>query len=68
MNLIAKIPKLAAIIYRNNYFNGKIIESDDSLDLAGNYSHMMGYDSHGMKECLRGYLSIHRLDFLIAIK
>lgn len=48
LDLIAKIPKLAAIIYRNNYFDGKIIDSDDSLDLAGNYAHMMGYDSHGM--------------------
>lgn len=59
MNLIAKIPKLAAIIYRNTYFEGKLIESNDNLDLAGNYAHMMGYNSYGMRECLRGYLSIH---------
>jgi len=59
LDLIAKIPKLAALIYRNTYFDGNLIESNDSLDMAGNYAHMMGYDSYGMRECLRGYLSIH---------
>lgn len=28
MNLIAKIPRIAAIIYRNTYFNGDIIEAN----------------------------------------
>ena len=59
MNLIAKIPRLAAIIYRNTYFKGNVIAADDSLDWAANYSHMLGYDNYEMKECLRGYLSIH---------
>lgn len=29
------------------------------MDWAGNFSHMLGYQSKGMKECIRGYLSIH---------
>lgn len=29
------------------------------MDLAGNYAHMMGYDSFEFRECLRGYLTIH---------
>lgn len=44
MNLIAKIPKLAAVIYRNTYFNGDLIASNDNLDWAGNYAHMLGYN------------------------
>jgi len=59
LNLIAKIPRLAAIIYRHKYYNSEIIDADETLDWAANYSHMMGYANEGIKECLRGYLSIH---------
>lgn len=59
MDLIAKLPRLAAVIYRNKYKNGQIIEADPNLDWAGNYSHMLGYEQFEMKECLRGYLTIH---------
>jgi len=59
LNMIAKLPLLAAYIYRHIYFNGDFIKSDQSLDWAGNYTHMMGFEEHDMKECIRGYLSIH---------
>lgn len=59
MNLVAKVPRVAAIIYRHKYHNSQLIEADNTLDWAGNYSHMLGFDSDGMKECLRGYLTIH---------
>lgn len=32
---------------------------DHNLDWAGNFSHMLGFPDLQMKECLRGYLSIH---------
>lgn len=57
--MIAKIPTITALIYRHTYFNDDFIESDLTLDWAGNFSHMLGYDKWEMKECLRGYLSIH---------
>jgi len=44
MDLLAKIPRLAAIIYRHKFKNGKLIEADNKLDWAANYSHMLGYD------------------------
>lgn len=59
LDLVAKIPLISARIYRNKYFKGDIIESDKNLDWAGNYSKMMGYDFLEMRECIRGYLSIH---------
>ncbi|EGR33321.1 hypothetical protein IMG5_056190 [Ichthyophthirius multifiliis] len=59
MELIAKIPRLAAIIYRHKFNNSILIESDDKLDWAGNYAHMMGFDNKIVQECIRGYLSIH---------
>lgn len=59
MDLLAKIPHVCAIIYRHKYKNSVLIESNNHLDWAGNFSHMLGYESAQMKECLRGYLSIH---------
>lgn len=59
MNLISRIPRVAAIIYRHKYRNSKLIEPDMSLDWAGNYGHMLGFDGDPIKECLRGYLSVH---------
>lgn len=58
-NLVAKMPTIAAAVYRHKYHNGELIKSDSNLDWAGNYAHMMGYDTEVMQECLRGYLSIH---------
>ncbi len=42
LNLLAKLPTIAAFIYRLKYKNGDIIESDPNLDLGGNFAHMMG--------------------------
>lgn len=59
MNLLAKIPQICATIYRHKYKNSELIAPDYKLDWAGNFSHMMGYQNEQMKECIRGYLSIH---------
>ncbi|MGF7139716.1 citrate (Si)-synthase [Roseimarinus sediminis] len=59
MNLIAKLPRIAAYIYRRNFFNGKHIEPDPRLDWAGNLAHMMGHDSEEVKRLLRLYMVIH---------
>ncbi|CAD8144321.1 unnamed protein product [Paramecium octaurelia] len=59
MDLLAKIPRVAALIYRHKYKNGEIISADENLDWAGNYAHMLGYNKFEVRECLRGYLSIH---------
>lgn len=59
VDLIAKLPRLAALVYRHKYHNGKFIETNNSLDWAGNYAHMLGFPSLEVKECIRGYLSIH---------
>jgi citrate synthase len=59
MDLLAKLPHICAYIYRHKYKNSDIIAPDHSLDWAGNFSHMLGYSDEQMKECIRGYLSIH---------
>ena len=60
MDLIAKLPAVAAAIYRRSFGKGGVIPPDTSLDWAGNFAHMLGYgESKGMKELLRLYCTIH---------
>ncbi|KAA1474939.1 citrate synthase [Dentipellis sp. KUC8613] len=61
INLIARLPALAARIYRNVYKSGSDIPAiNKDLDLVGNYSNMLGYGAnHDLTEYLRLYISIH---------
>lgn len=58
LDVIAKLPEIAAKIYRNVYFDG-VIKKDHSLDYSGNFSTMLGYDSYSFHELMRLYLCIH---------
>jgi len=42
MNLMAKLPRIGAYIYRKKYKNGDIIPGDPKLDWGGNFAKMMG--------------------------
>jgi len=42
LNLLAKLPTIAAFIYRLKYKEGDIIKPDPNMDLGGNFAHMMG--------------------------
>lgn len=44
LNLLAKLPRIAAYIYRKKYKNGDIIAGDPKLDWGGNFARMMGVD------------------------
>jgi citrate synthase len=59
MNLIARLPEIAAYVYRRKYHGGKTIAPDTKLDWAGNFAHMLGYDTDGFRELMRVYLTIH---------
>jgi citrate synthase len=59
MNLIAKLPRLAAYIYRRTYHNSDHIEPDDSLDWGANFAHMLGKQGSSFKDFMRLYLTIH---------
>ena len=41
-NLMAKLPTLAAFIYRLKYKNDEQIDEDPNLDMGGNFAHQMG--------------------------
>jgi citrate synthase len=60
MNLLAKLPNIAAYIYRRSYKGGKHIAPDMKLDWGANMAHMLGVsDNTAFKELLRLYLVIH---------
>src|SRR5665647_906783 len=59
MDLIARLPRVAAYIYRRKYKNGDHIQPNGLLDWAGNFAHMMGYEDEGFKELIRLYMTIH---------
>ena len=59
LDLIARLPRIAAYIYRRKYKNGQHIEPNGLLDWAGNFAHMMGYQDEGFKELMRLYMTIH---------
>ena len=59
MDLIARLPRIAAYIYRRKYKDGVHIEPNGLLDWAGNFAHMMGYEDDSFKELMRLYMSIH---------
>ncbi len=59
MNLIARLPRLAAYIYRRKYKGNQHIEPDPKLDWAANLAHMMGYDEFDVYRLMRLYLTIH---------
>jgi len=59
INLIAKLPLIAAFIYRRKYKNNEHIPADLNEDWGGNFAHMMGVDNPEYKELMRLYLIIH---------
>ena len=59
LNLIARLPRVAAYIYRRKYKNGEHIQPNGMLDWAGNFAHMLGYEDDGFKELMRLYMVIH---------
>ena len=59
MTLIARLPRVAAYIYRRKYKNGDHIQPDGMLDWAGNFAHMLGFEDESFKELMRLYLTIH---------
>ena len=57
MNLIAKLPRIAAYIFRMKYRDDKIIEPDQNLDFGGNFANMMGIE--------KPYDDVARLYFIL---
>jgi citrate synthase len=59
LNLIAKLPEIAAFIYRLKYKGGDIIPPDPNLDWGGNFAHMMGIKDPLYQDLSRLYFLLH---------
>jgi len=59
MDLIARLPRVAAYIYRRKYKNGQHIQPNGLLDWAGNFAHMLGYEDKTFMALMRLYMTIH---------
>lgn len=59
MDLIARIPRIAAYIYRRMYHDNVQVGPDPSLDWAANLAHMMGFDRMEVYRLLRLYMFLH---------
>ncbi len=59
MTLIARLPRVAAYIYRRKYKNGEHIQPDGMLDWGANFAHMLGFEDKSFWALMRLYLTIH---------
>ncbi len=60
MDLIARLPVVAAYIYRRVYHGGDHIKADRNLDWAANLAHMLGVSKNeDFKDFMRLYMTIH---------
>jgi citrate synthase len=58
LDVIARLPEVAALIYRCKYHDGKV-KGDKSLDYSGNFCRMLGYTDETFDELMRLYMVIH---------
>jgi citrate synthase len=59
LNLTAKLPILAAYIYRLKYKGGEFIPPDPELDWGANFAHMMGVEDKTYQDLARLYFILH---------
>ena len=59
MNMIARLPRIAAYIYRRSFKGGQHIAPDPTLDWGGNFAKMLGFEQPDFYSLMRLYLTIH---------
>ncbi|HLE16184.1 MAG TPA: citrate (Si)-synthase [Anaerolineales bacterium] len=59
LNLTARLPEIAAFIYRWKYKHGETIPPEPELDWAANFAQMMGIENPQYKELSRLYFLLH---------
>lgn len=60
LDVMARLPQVAALIYRNTFHGGKPgAQYNKGLDYSANFCRMMGFTSPQFDEAMRLYLTIH---------
>lgn len=60
LDVIARMPEIAALIYRCSFKDGKVTkDTSGKLDYSASFNRMLGYDTADFDELMRLYLVIH---------
>jgi len=61
MNIIARVPQIAAVIYRKKFQKGDMIGPDNKLDWAANFARILGVDDKDgtFAKLMRLYMVLH---------
>lgn len=60
LDVVAKMPEIAALIYRCSFADGVLDKNfDKDLDYSGKFCRMLGYNTPDFDELMRLYLTIH---------
>ncbi len=60
LNIVARIPAIAAAVYRLRFNKGNIIAPDPDMDITGDYVHMLGIEGgEEFRDLMRLYLVAH---------
>jgi len=59
LDVWAKLPEVAALVYSNTYKDGTLGKKDPNLDYSANFARRLGYDQAEFDELMRLYLVIH---------
>lgn len=59
LSLTAKLPGIAAFIYRLKYKDGNYIDPDPGMDFGNNFARMMGVEVSGYEDLTRLYMLLH---------
>lgn len=61
LNLIAKVPALAAAVYRIRFNKGELIASDADMDLSNDFAYLLGFEKSNKEfyDLMRLYLVAH---------
>lgn len=64
LDIIAKLPYIAASIYKKQFQRGDSAEGNPDLDWSGNFAYMLGYNTFEFREYLRGYMTVYAYGFI----
>ena len=59
MDIISRLPRVAALIYNNVFKDGKTPSSNDSYHMSQNFAQMLGLDNKAFANIISHYLVLH---------
>ena len=59
IEIIAKLPEICALIYKNTYNKKHTIDYNNEIDYVGNFCRMLGFNNIEFEELMRLYFLIH---------